>query len=83
MEFVINNAIKIHPMALVHFGQLENPSACQQIEALTVGYKDKTEYFVEKLTFGIAKIAAAQYPNPVIVRTNDFKTNEYADLISA
>jgi pyruvate,water dikinase len=81
MEFVINNVIKIHPMALIHFERLQDQSARQQIEALTVGYKDKTEYFVEKLALGIAKIAAVQYPNPVIVRTSDFKTNEYADLI--
>lgn len=81
MEFVINNVIKIHPMALIHFNQLQDQSARRQIEELTVGYKEKTEYFVEKLAFGIAKIAVAQYPNPVIVRTSDFKTNEYADLI--
>lgn len=53
----------------------------QQIEQLTQAYDDKTEYFVEQLALGIAKIAASQYPNPVIVRTSDFKTNEYAELI--
>lgn len=81
MEFMINNLIKIHPMALVNFDQLENYSVRHQIAQMTHGYEDKTEYFVENLSRGIAKIAASQYPNPVIVRMSDFKTNEYADLI--
>ena len=81
MEFIINNIIKIHPMALVKFNKLENQSARLQIEELTRGYKDKTEYFVEHLARGIAQIAASQYPDPVIVRMSDFKTNEYANLI--
>jgi pyruvate,water dikinase len=81
MEFIINNVIKIHPMALIHLDELEDKEARQQIQNLTQGYEDKTEYFVDNLARGIAKIAAAQYPNPVIVRMSDFKTNEYADLI--
>jgi pyruvate,water dikinase len=81
MEFIINNIIKIHPMALIHFDDLEDTKARKQIEALTRGYNDKSEYFVEQLALGIAKIAASQYPESVIVRTSDFKTNEYADLI--
>jgi pyruvate,water dikinase len=81
MEFIINNTIKIHPMALVNFESLEDKSTRRQIEALTRGYADKTVYFVEQLARGIAKIAASQYPEPVIVRMSDFKTNEYADLI--
>jgi len=81
MEFIINNVIKIHPMALIHLDELEDEDARQQIQQLTQGYEDKTEYFVDNLARGIAKIAAAQYPNPVIVRMSDFKTNEYADLI--
>ncbi|MFP4103943.1 phosphoenolpyruvate synthase, partial [Coleofasciculus sp.] len=81
MEFIINNVIKIHPMALIHLDELEDKEARQQIQQLTQGYEDKTEYFVDNLARGIAKIAAAQYPNPVIVRVSDFKTNEYADLI--
>lgn len=81
MEFIINNVIKIHPMALIHLDELEDKDARQQIQKLTQGYEDKTEYFVDNLARGIAKIAAAQYPNPVIVRMSDFKTNEYADLI--
>ncbi len=81
MEFIINNAIKIHPMALVRFDSLEDKKARRQIEELTWGYEDKPEYFVEHLARGIARIAAAQYPEPVVVRMSDFKTNEYADLI--
>lgn len=81
MEFIINNVIKIHPMALIHLDELEDEDARQQIQDLTQGYEDKTEYFVGNLARGIAKIAAAQYPDPVIVRMSDFKTNEYADLI--
>jgi len=81
MEFIINNEIKIHPMALVRFSELKDAKARKRIEALTRGYKDKTEYFVDKLARGIGMIAASQYPYPVIVRMSDFKTNEYANLI--
>lgn len=81
MEFMINNIIKIHPMALVKFDQIENYSVRHQIAQMTNGYQDKTEYFIDNLSLGIAKIASSQYPNPVIVRMSDFKTNEYADLI--
>jgi pyruvate,water dikinase len=81
MEFIINNIIKIHPMALVQFDVLKDERAKKQIEQLTSGYKDKTEYFVDHLARGIAKIASSQYPHPVIVRMSDFKTNEYAELI--
>jgi pyruvate, water dikinase len=81
MEFIINNVIKIHPMALVQVEAIEDKGTRQHIEALTRGYPDKATYFVEQLARGIAKIAASQYPEPVIVRMSDFKTNEYADLI--
>ncbi|MCF8063164.1 MAG: phosphoenolpyruvate synthase [Deltaproteobacteria bacterium] len=81
MEFIINNIIKVHPMALVRFDRLEDEKARERIEELTRGYEDKTDYFVDHLSMGIAKIAASQYPEPVIVRMSDFKTNEYADLI--
>ena len=81
MEFIINNIIKIHPMALVLFDRLKDQKAKNKIRELTAGYEDKTEYFVDYLARGIAKIAAAQYPEPVIVRMSDFKTNEYAELI--
>jgi pyruvate,water dikinase len=81
MEFIINNVIQIHPLALVHYEQLEEQHLCDQIAALTRNYEDKAQYFVDHLARGIAKIAASQYPEPVIVRMSDFKTNEYADLI--
>jgi pyruvate, water dikinase len=81
MEFIINSLIKIHPMALIHYDELEDKDAWKQIRELTQGYSDKREYFVDKLSRGIAKIAASQYPHPVIVRMSDFKTNEYANLI--
>ncbi|MGO9934990.1 MAG: phosphoenolpyruvate synthase [Steroidobacteraceae bacterium] len=81
MEFIINNIIKIHPMALVHFDELKDINARRQIERLTRGYAGKKDYFVDTLARGIAKIAAPHYPNPVIVRLSDFKSNEYAHLI--
>ncbi|WP_036479227.1 phosphoenolpyruvate synthase [Myxosarcina sp. GI1] len=81
MEFAINNIVKIHPLALIHYDELEDKEAWQQIRDLTQGYEDKRDYFVDKLAQGIGKIAAAQYPHPVIVRMSDFKTNEYANLI--
>jgi pyruvate,water dikinase len=81
MEFIISNLIKIHPMALVRFGDVLDRSARRAIERLTRGYRDRAQYFVDRLAYGIARIAAAHYPNPVIVRTSDFKTNEYAQLI--
>ena len=81
MEFIINNTIKVHPLALCRFDQLKNAEARRQIEQLTAGYLDKGEFFVEHLARGIATIAASQYPDPVVVRLSDFKTNEYAALI--
>jgi pyruvate,water dikinase len=81
MEFIINNIIKIHPIALTKFDELEDKSAREQISEMTRGYDDKPRYFVERLAYGISKIAASQHPNQVIVRMSDFKTNEYANLI--
>ncbi|MFP4053044.1 MAG: phosphoenolpyruvate synthase [Phycisphaerae bacterium] len=81
MEFIINNIIKIHPLALVRFDDLEDDEARRQIEQMTAGYDNKAEYFVDHLARGIARIAASQYPSKAIVRLSDFKTNEYADLI--
>jgi pyruvate, water dikinase len=81
MEYLINNVIKIHPLALTRFDEVEDEDAKEKIEALTHGYEDREEYFVEHLARGIATIAASQHPDPVIVRMSDFKTNEYADLI--
>ena len=81
MEFIINNIIKIHPMALIHFDKVHDKDARKQIRALTRGYSNLSDYFVDHLARGIAKIAASQYPEPAIVRMSDFKTNEYANLI--
>jgi pyruvate,water dikinase len=81
MEFIINNTIKIHPMALVHFDDLKDHAARRQIDALTRGYANREAFFVETLARGIAKISAPHYPYPVIVRLSDFKSNEYAHLI--
>jgi pyruvate,water dikinase len=81
MEFVVSNHVKIHPMALVHYANLKDQAAKDMITELTAGYADKTEYFVDHLATGLGRIAASAYPNPVIVRMSDFKTNEYAGLI--
>lgn len=81
MEFVVNNSIRVHPMALVHFDQLENKNEKSQIEELCHGYDDKKEYFVDKLSQAVGTIAAAFYPKDVILRMSDFKTNEYANLL--
>jgi pyruvate,water dikinase len=80
-EFIIINEVKVHPLALVHFDQLEDNATKQEISALTHRYKHKPDYFVDKMAQGISMIAAAFYPKPVIVRTSDFKSNEYANLI--
>ncbi|MCX8116905.1 MAG: phosphoenolpyruvate synthase [Desulfobacterota bacterium] len=81
LEFIINNFIRIHPMALVRFDSLTDEHLKREIEQLTVGYEDKKAFFIDKLAQGVAKIAAAFYPKDVIVRMSDFKTNEYANLI--
>ncbi len=81
LEFVINNSIQIHPMALKHFDTLNDDSAKKEIEKLTHHYPNKADYFVHKLAEGVGTIAAAFYPKDVIVRTSDFKSNEYANLI--
>ncbi len=81
MEFVVSNHVKVHPMALVHFDTLQDADAKAAIADLTRGYDSKTEYFVDRLSRGLARIAAALHPAPVIVRMSDFKTNEYANLI--
>ena len=81
MEFVISNHIKIHPMALVRYDTLIDDHAKQAIAELTAGYASKTDYFVERLALGLGRIAAVQFPKPVIIRMSDFKTNEYAHLI--
>lgn len=81
LEFIITNAIKIHPMALVKYHELEDQAVKEKIDALTHHYPDKEQYFIDRLSQGVAMIAAAFYPKDVVVRMSDFKTNEYADLI--
>ena len=80
-EFVINEYIKIHPLALMNFAKLKDKEAKKKIEELTYGYKNKTQFFIDRLSEGIGTIAAAFYPKDVIVRLSDFKSNEYANLI--
>jgi pyruvate, water dikinase len=81
MEFVVNSSIRVHPMALVRFDELENEEEKQEIEELCYGYSDKKEYFVDKLSQAVGTIAAAFYPKDVILRMSDFKTNEYSNLL--
>lgn len=81
MEFVISNAIRIHPMALVHYAGVRDEAAKEEIARLTLGYASKTDYFVDRLSRGLARLCATVYPKPAIVRMSDFKTNEYAGLL--
>ena len=81
MEFVINNAIRVHPMALVHYNTLRDEEAKREIDQLTAGYADKQDYFVDRLARGLARLCATVYPKPTIIRMSDFKTNEYAGLL--
>ena len=80
LEFIINNHIGIHPMALVKYPHLQSPEVVREITR-RIGEEDPREFFVRRLAEGIARIAAAFYPKPVIVRMSDFKSNEYAMLI--
>jgi len=81
MEFIINDTIKVHPMALIHGDRVEDPEVLRRIEELTRGYDSPPDFFVDQLSTGIARIAASQYPRPVLVRMSDFKSNEYASLL--
>ncbi len=81
MEFIINNVIQIHPMALYHFDKLTDAGVKKNIEELTHHYPDKKDYFIHKLAEATATIAASFYPKDVIVRMSDFKSNEYANLM--
>ena len=90
LEFIIMSHIRIHPNALVDYeklkwyageGQQDKIEIVKEIDELTIGYADKTRYYVDELAEGIAKIAAAFYPNDVIIRFSDFKTNEYRTLL--
>ena len=80
-EFIINSYIKVHPLALLRFNELKDANVKKQIADLTVGYKDKADFFIDKLAEWVATIAAAFYPKRVILRLSDFKSNEYANLI--
>ncbi|MDE2075225.1 MAG: phosphoenolpyruvate synthase, partial [Alphaproteobacteria bacterium] len=80
MEFIINEFIGIHPMALVHPERVKQAER-RRIEALTANYARPQDFFIERLSEGVGMIAAAFYPKPVIVRLSDFKTNEYARLL--
>lgn len=81
MEFIISEILKVHPMALLQPERIADPEERGRIAALVAGHDDPAEYFVEGLARGIARIAAAVWPEPAIVRTSDFKTNEYASLL--
>jgi pyruvate, water dikinase len=81
LEFIIANHIKAHPLALIKFDELEDESVKREIAELTALYPHKPDFFTDKLAHGIGMIAAAFYPNPVIVRMSDFKSNEYANLL--
>ncbi len=80
LEFIINNHIGIHPMALVNYPNLKKPADIQLISSRILE-EDPKEFFVRSLAEGIGRIAAAFYPKPVIVRMSDFKSNEYAMLV--
>ncbi|WP_276483371.1 phosphoenolpyruvate synthase [Paraflavitalea pollutisoli] len=80
-EFIINNYIKVHPLALLHHRELGDEGLSKSIATITQGYASEEEFFVEKLAQGIGKIAAAFYPHRVLVRFSDFKSNEYYNLL--
>ncbi len=88
-EFIINSYIGIHPMALIEYDELKKAASndeklakvINEIDKKSASYEDKKEFFIDNLAMGVAKIAAGFYPNEVIVRFSDFKTNEYANLI--
>lgn len=81
MEFIITEYIKAHPMALIHPEKIKSRSQRRQVQALMKRYASGEEFFIQKLSEGVATIAAAFYPKPVVVRLSDFKSNEYATLL--
>ncbi len=81
LEFIINNAIQAHPIALLHPERVDDADERRRIAELTAGYSDGGEFFIDQLAQGVATIAAAFHPNDVIVRMSDFKSNEYANLL--
>ncbi len=80
-EFIINNYIQAHPLALLHHRELDDKILTEKIEKLITGYESEESFFIQKLSYGIGKIASAFHPHKVIVRFSDFKTNEYANLL--
>ncbi|MFD0373788.1 phosphoenolpyruvate synthase [Streptomyces sp. NPDC127112] len=80
LEFIVAHQVKVHPMALLHPECLDGADRCA-VDQLTEGYLDRGRYFSDRLAYGIARIAASRWPAPVVVRTSDFKTNEYAKLL--
>lgn len=81
LEFIIANHIKAHPLALIHYDQVKDDEVKVPLAKLTELYEHKPDFFVDRLAQGVARIAAAFYPKPVIVRMSDFKSNEYANLL--
>lgn len=81
IEFIISHSIGIHPMALAKFQEISDATVKNEVEKLTRTYADKKLFFTDKLSQGIATLAAAVYPKDVIVRLSDFKSNEYAKLL--
>lgn len=81
MEFVVTNAVRVHPLALTRYDSLTDSAAKAEIDRLTRGHAERSDYFVETLAMGLSRIAATWFPKPVIVRMSDFKTNEYAELL--
>jgi pyruvate,water dikinase len=81
MEFIINEHIKVHPMAVLHPERITDAAVRAQVQALWADHVDGASYFVERLAEGVGTIAAAFWPRPVIVRLSDFKSNEYAALL--
>ena len=82
IEFIISSQICLHPMALIQPDKVCDDQVRAKIGQLTQGYKNSPDYFIDKLALGIGKIAASQYPKPVIVRMSDFKSNEYRGLLA-
>ncbi len=80
-EFIINSYIKIHPLALLNYHKIKDHEIKEKIDKLTHGYKDKVQFYIDKLAEGISMLGAAFYPKDVIVRFSDFKSNEYANLV--
>ncbi len=80
-EFIINNYIQVHPMALLKHKELNDAALTKEIQRRIYGYENEEDFFIKRLSYGIAKIAAAFYPNKVIVRFSDFKSNEYFNLL--